>query len=235
MKQTLRALLLIVGASVSLITLRAEQQGRPLEQYDLWQKPGLLTTDDPRRLPIKAPTDPDRTVKAFRGGRLVDGNGGPPIDNAVVVVTGNRVTAVGPAASTPVPAGATVFDIPGTTIMPGLVELHTHLAYPETPVGAYADSEAAATVRAIGKLQRYLATGITSVRDTGSSGDVPYALKEGVRVGRITGPRVFPAGRVITGTGGHSAAARRARSSWHTVKRARPTARTTSAARSASR
>lgn len=86
MKQTLRALLLIVGASVSLITLRAEQQGRPLEQYDLWQKPGLLTTDDPRRLPIKAPTDPDRTVKAFRGGRLVDGNGGPPVDNAVIEI-----------------------------------------------------------------------------------------------------------------------------------------------------
>lgn len=190
-------------AAAAAVSLTAQIQRPP--EYDLWQKPGLLTTDDPRRLPIKAPANPDRTVRVLRGGRLIDGTGAAPVENATVVITGNHITAAGPTASVQVPPGATVLDATGATIMPGLIDLHTHLSYHDEPVQAYSDTEALSTVRAVYKLQRYLATGITAVRDTGSRGDVPYALKEGVRNGQIAGPRVFPAGRVITGTGGHGA------------------------------
>lgn len=62
-----------------------------------------------------------------------------------------------------------------------------------------------ATIRAIEKMGLYLRSGITSLRDVASRGDVAFALKDWVRQGRLAGPRIFPAGKLITGTGGHGA------------------------------
>jgi imidazolonepropionase-like amidohydrolase len=86
-----------------------------------------------------------------------------------------------------------------------LIDLHTHLTYPlgEGDFGI-STSEADATLRASEKLRYFIESGITSVRDVGSQGDVTFRLKEWVRENRITGPRVFPAGVFITGEGGHS-------------------------------
>lgn len=183
---------------------RGQQQEEPT-QYDLWQRPGMRTTDDPRRIPVKAPEDPDTTTWALTGARLWDGTGRAPVAGATVLIVGNRIAAAGPGAAVEVPDGTVVVDVGGATVMPGLIDLHTHLAYHETPVDAYADTEALATVRAMEKLRRYLRAGITSLRDVASAGDVAFALKLGVRSGRITGPRIFPAGKLITATGGHGA------------------------------
>jgi len=64
---------------------------------------------------------------AFVGGRVIDGTGAPPIDNAVLVSTDGRIVAVGPAASTPIPDGAQRVDVSGKTLIPGLINAHGHV------------------------------------------------------------------------------------------------------------
>src|SRR5687768_13012521 len=61
------------------------------------------------------------------GGRLIDGYGGPPVENAVVVIDGNRVKAVGREGAIAIPEGARVIDTNGFTVMPGLMDMHVHL------------------------------------------------------------------------------------------------------------
>src|SRR5438094_9699581 len=61
------------------------------------------------------------------GGRLIDGYGGPPIENAVIVVEGNTIRAVGPESAVKIPAGAKVIDTNGYTMMPGLMDMQVHL------------------------------------------------------------------------------------------------------------
>src|SRR5438093_2279035 len=80
-----------------------------------------------------APTDrPEgtavgETVTVIRAGALLDGRSDPPRRNQVIVVRGPRIEAVGDAASTPVPAGATIVDLSASTVLPGLVDSHTHV------------------------------------------------------------------------------------------------------------
>ncbi len=109
-------------------------------------------------------------------------------------------------ASMEAPRGYEVLDASGMTLMPGLIDLHTHLSYHEPDV-AISESQSLAdgTLRGLERMRFYLESGITSVRDAGSHGDVTYRLKAWAADGRINGPRVFPAGQLITGTGGHGA------------------------------
>ncbi|MCU0290654.1 MAG: amidohydrolase family protein [Thermoanaerobaculaceae bacterium] len=94
-----------------------------------------------------AGTAPARTVRrrltalrpiALVGGTLVDGNGGPPVANAVIVVHGERIAAVGQAGEVPIPSGATVLDVRGLTVLPGLINAHVHTGYRGATLGAFA-------------------------------------------------------------------------------------------------
>jgi imidazolonepropionase-like amidohydrolase len=67
-------------------------------------------------------------LRAIRCGTLFDGTGAAPVRSAVIVVDGVRITAVGPAASTPVPAGADVLELSDRFVMPGLVDAHSHIS-----------------------------------------------------------------------------------------------------------
>src|SRR5687768_10945311 len=64
---------------------------------------------------------------AVTGGRILDGYGGPPIENGVILIAGERITAVGPASAIQVPSGIRVIDANGMTVMPGLIDMHVHL------------------------------------------------------------------------------------------------------------
>lgn len=164
------------------------------------------TTDDPRRTPI-APERPGtpKTVLVVRGGRILDGTGAGPREGTLVI-TGNRITSILPPGSSDWPRDARVIDATGRTVMPGLIDLHTHLSYTEPRVDANRVSDPAdGALRAAERLRFYLESGITSVRDVGSFGNIAILLKDWVQADRIPGPRVFASGQLIVGLGGHGA------------------------------
>jgi imidazolonepropionase-like amidohydrolase len=166
--------------------------------------PKTQVSDDPRRIVVKpGPRGPEGTL-VLRGGRIFDGTG-TPAHEGTLVIERNKIVKILPANSSDWPKEAQVIDVSGKTVLPGLIDLHTHLTYPlnEENFGL-ALNEADATLRGAEKLRYFIESGITSVRDVGSQGDVPFRLKEWVRENRIPGPRVFPAGAFITGEGGHS-------------------------------
>src|SRR5262249_30131464 len=108
--------------------------------------------------------------------------------------------------STDYPRDARVIEVQGKTVMPGLIDLHTHLTYIEPDVAASDwNNEADAALRGAERLRYFIECGITSVRDVASHGEVPFRLKEWVAKNRLPGPRVFAVGKLITGRNGHGA------------------------------
>jgi len=142
--------------------------------------------------------------------RVWDGVADAPHAGWAVLVTGNRIVAAGPRSQISVPAGATTIDLPGTTLMPGLIEAHSHMLlhpYNETSWNDQVlhESLALRTARAVNHLRATLMAGFTTVRDLGTEG-AGYAdvgLKEAVNQGIIPGPRMFVSTRAIVATGSY--------------------------------
>jgi imidazolonepropionase-like amidohydrolase len=125
----------------------------------------------------------------------------------VVLVTGNRIAAVGPSASVAAPPGATIVDLAGTTLLPGLIEAHTHVflhAYNETTWNdqVLKESEAYRTIRAVRHCEQQLLAGFTTLRDLGTEGAgyADVALQRAINEGLIPGPRLLVATRAIVAT-----------------------------------
>ncbi|MFN0180348.1 MAG: amidohydrolase family protein [Gemmatimonadales bacterium] len=183
--------------------------------------PNTPVSDDPQRIPVRpGPTGPEGTI-VLTGGRVFDGTG-TAARPATIVIERNRIAAIQPPAAGARPAGARIIDVTGMTILPGLIDLHAHLTYgfgtAEEPSHLAAD-HVEATLRGVERLRYFIESGITSVRDVGSHGSVPFRLKHWVRQRRLPGPRVFPAGQLLTGTGGHGAEGLRPGSSLWTYVR----------------
>ena len=137
---------------------------------------------------------------AIRAGKLID-PAGKVIANAVILVDNDRITSVGTA---PPPAGTEVIDLSRFTVIPGLIDLHTHMTYfwdgaPGTrPLGQPRRPAGVTTMLAAENARRTLETGVTTVRDLGASGDADYAMRDLINMGRMTGPRMFVAGQGIS-------------------------------------
>jgi imidazolonepropionase-like amidohydrolase len=193
--------LVVLLVSLSCVQSWAQERREDRRKF---LDPKTQVSDDPRRIVVKpGPRGPEGTI-VLRGGRIFDGTGAPAREGTLVIER-NKIAKILPVGATDWPKDAQVIDVSGKTILPGLIDLHTHLTYPlaETDFGV-GMNEADATLRGAEKLRYFLESGITSVRDVGSQGDVPFRLKEWVRENRIPGPRVFPAGAFITAEGGHS-------------------------------
>ena len=150
---------------------------------------------------------PPPVVTAVLAGRLLDGRGGPAIADAVVLVEGERIAAVGSRASVPVPPGARVVDLGARTLLPGLVDAHTHLtSIPEiaTVGDALGVSSAARALRSVEHARVTLLAGFTTVRDLGALAYVDVALRDAIADGRIVGPRMLVSGPALSITGGGS-------------------------------
>ena len=164
-----------------------------------------VTTDDPRRVPMPpGPRGPEGSI-VLRGGHLFDGTGAAARP-ASLVIERNRILAILEPGVEDWPDDARIIDVSGHTVLPGLIDLHTHLDYsePDVPI-EQAVNPSHATLRGVERLRYFIESGITSVRDTGSKYDIPFRLKEWVAANRLSGPRVFAAGQLITATGGHGA------------------------------
>ncbi len=169
------------------------------------QTPDQVTADNPQRVPVLPKKQGFDGTLVLRGGRIFDAVKDAAYAGSLVIRQ-NKVVAVLPAASTDWPADATVMDVTGKTIMPGLIDMHVHATYPipETPADQIG-SEGNATLRALRNLRLYLENGVTSIRDLGGPRDAGTIISEWLEKDMAPGPRVFAAGHIITGTGGHSA------------------------------
>lgn len=187
-----------------LLPLTATGQQRP-EDRRRFMDENETTTDDPRRIPMPpGPRGPEGSI-VLRGGRVFDGTGAATRP-ATLVIERNQIRAVLAPGVEDWPEDAREIDVSGHTVLPGLIDLHTHLDYsePDVPI-AQAVNPTHATLRGVERLRFFIESGITSVRDTGSKYDIPFRLKDFVAANRIPGPRVFAAGQLITATGGHGA------------------------------
>jgi imidazolonepropionase-like amidohydrolase len=134
-------------------------------------------------------------VIAVRAGRLFDSKSGKMLTKQVVLLEGERITDVGPTGKIKIPAGARVIDLGKATVLPGLIDAHTHMFNNPKP----GMSREAATLIAVDNLQADLRAGFTSARDMTSHGN-GYAdvdIRNAINEGRIDGPRFQVAGRGI--------------------------------------
>jgi imidazolonepropionase-like amidohydrolase len=159
----------------------------------------------------QAPTAgaPPPAVTAIRAGRLLDPEVGRVLANQIILVEGTRIRDVGPDVS--IPAGAQVIDLSQSTVMPGLVEAHNHLALtykpvPENNVYYYTyvqDSTPLRAIQAASNGIQMLASGFTIVRDMGNNGNyADTALRQAIEQGWIPGPTIINSGIIIGGMGG---------------------------------
>ena len=143
-------------------------------------------------------------IVAITGGTLIDGNGGAPIGDAVVVVSGNRITAAGPRASVPVPAGATMIDAHGKFLMPGLVDTNVHLSL-YGGIGERYETLAKYHPRqqeiVLEAAQLQLKHGVTTVRDSYGLLMPLVAVRDQIAAAPRIGPRILAAGNIV-GWGG---------------------------------
>ena len=141
----------------------------------------------------------DAPTLAISGGRLVDGYGGLPVQNAVVLVAGGRISRVGDMNSVSIPDGVKTLDANGMTILPGLWESHGHLFHiGEGDPASFPlkfKSRAGSIMAAVAKTS--LLAGITSFRDTGGPIAEQQALRADIEAGRLPGPRLFLAGPIL--------------------------------------
>jgi imidazolonepropionase-like amidohydrolase len=183
------SLVLLVGVAAAAVPRPSPAQGRR-------QQPGL---------PV--------TTTLLVPDRVWDGVNDAPHSGWAVLVTGNRIVAAGPRAQITAPTGATTINLPGTTLMPGLIDAHSHVLlhpYNETSWNDQVLHEALAlrTARAVNHLKATLMAGFTTLRDLGTEG-AGYAdvgLKQAVNQGIIPGPRLFASTRAIVATGAYGPA-----------------------------
>src|SRR5437016_3396483 len=147
---------------------------------------------------------PAAEVVAVRAGRLFDSKTGQMLTKQVVLLQGEKITDVGPEAQIKIPAGAAVIDLSQATVLPGLIDAHTHMFNTPKP----GMSRETSTLIAIHNLQSDLRAGFTTARDMSSHGN-GYAdvdIRNAINEGRIDGPRYQVSGRGIVWGGNAQAA-----------------------------
>src|SRR3989442_4467302 len=150
------------------------------------------------------------SVTVTRAGTLIDGKSDTPRRDQIITIRGNRIDGVSDAASTKIPAGATIIDLSKATVLPGLIDSHTHiLLQGEDPSQGGYDANilkyplALRAARATVSVRRALEQGFTTLRDleTEGAGYGDVGIKEAIEGGYIPGPRLFVSTRAISTTG----------------------------------
>jgi imidazolonepropionase-like amidohydrolase len=154
-----------------------------------------LAAQSPRPAELQAFVAVDAPVVALTNVKVLDGTGAAARAGQTVVIEGGRISAVGAAADVAIPEGARVLDLPGHTVLPGLVGLHDH--------SYYTGGRGRAAQLSFSGPRLYLASGVTTIRTTGAR--APYEelnLAREIEAGRAIGPTIFTTGPYLTGEQG---------------------------------
>ncbi len=158
-------------------------------------------------------TPSPQAVTVIRAGVLIDGKSDQPRRDQVIIVRGNRIESVSDAASVKIPPGATTIDLSGNTVLPGLIDSHTHIFLQgEDPAQGGYDANilkyplALRAARATVAARRALEQGFTTLRDveTEGAGYGDLGIKMAIEAGYIPGPRLIVSTRAISTTGGYN-------------------------------
>jgi imidazolonepropionase-like amidohydrolase len=159
---------------------------------------------------LEAQTPPDTTPAVIRAGRLFDSEAGSFLTNREILVQGGRIIAVGETVDRP--AGARIIDLSRYTVLPGLIDAHTHLLYLEGVTGGLtmegvkalvSEGLALRALHGAARARTFLEAGITTVRDLGNSGKFgDVALRDAIDDGSVDGPRMLVSGPGLSPVGG---------------------------------
>jgi imidazolonepropionase-like amidohydrolase len=150
---------------------------------------------------ISMPTAEGQSTVAIRGATVIDGTGAPGRARQTIIVRNDRIAAVGPTASTPIPRGARVIEARGLFVVPGFIDMHAHYALGPVTID---QSKTPATMRmaydhaaSLASLRTLLGFGITTLRNPAGPTLQSVAIRDSVRLGLLRGPRIYTAGEVL--------------------------------------
>jgi imidazolonepropionase-like amidohydrolase len=145
------------------------------------------------------------TATVVKAARLIDVAAGRVRDNQVIVIEGGRIVAVGPQGSTTLPPGAQVIDLGGSTVLPGLIDTHTHVTGDPRlpPYYGYGISKPREALMGARFARETLLSGVTTARNVGAGGFTDVALRDAIKAGDVIGPRLLVSGPALGITGGH--------------------------------
>ena len=146
---------------------------------------------------------PTRTL--VRAGHVLDVKTGKIADAQTIIVAGDKIQAIQPSAQVSAQAGDKVVDLGGMTVLPGLIDVHTHLTGNTEfdPYRELTETDAKDAINGVVNARTTLLAGITSVRNVGASGFVDVDLRDAINAGQVPGPHMEVSGPLLGITGGH--------------------------------
>lgn len=140
----------------------------------------------------------------IKSGRMIDGTGSEPLNEADLLIKNDLIEALGPAGTVDYPADAEVVEAEGKTVMPGLIDAHVHLfgSASMNQLTWFFDDPYLRAMRSVTDIWKIIDAGFTTARDLGNARAIP--LRDAVNEGSCVGPRIVACGRAISQTGGHS-------------------------------
>jgi imidazolonepropionase-like amidohydrolase len=156
-------------------------------------------------LPLAAQASPAPVRTLIRTGHLLDVKTGAEPAGQTIIVTGDRITAIAPTASTPAAASDKVIDLSSLTVLPGLIDVHTHLTMATNfdPFFELSMTPAKEAIIGVENAKVTLEAGFTSVRNVGANDFTDVALRDEIDAGHIPGPHMQASGPPLGITGGH--------------------------------
>lgn len=173
---------------------REGQEGQKGQQPGPWQDwPRLLSLGVCLGALACSPRPAEPPVTAVVGARLIDGTGSPPIDSAALLIQDGRIVAVGLRRDVPVPRGATVVDVGGKTIIPGLINAHGHVGDTRGLEAGHYSAE-----NVLAHLRLYARYGVTTVLSLGGDGPPSIQFRDAQDTTALDRARLYVAGPVVT-------------------------------------
>ena len=138
-----------------------------------------------------------QSVKALVGGTLIDGFGGKPVQNSVIIIEGQRIKSIGHQGNTPIPANAEIISTEGMSVLPGLWDMHVHLMINGHSDYTHWDKKYLPVLKEVimpSSAHQLLMAGVTSARDLGAPLEASIAVRDRINKGEIPGPTMYMSG-----------------------------------------